>query len=83
MKERPNEAASTADFEFSALAEARNYPRALIQSFHRISKAALLKSAAALAPRVEAAPSDVKIGACAAAIAHSTANRLAQSAAAR
>jgi hypothetical protein len=33
MKERPNEAASTADFEFSALAEARNYPRALIREF--------------------------------------------------
>ena len=33
MKERPNEAASSADFEFSALAEARNYPRALIREF--------------------------------------------------
>ena len=33
MKEQPNEAASTADFEFSALREARNYPRALIREF--------------------------------------------------
>ena len=33
MKERPNETASTADFEFSALAEARNYPRALMREF--------------------------------------------------
>ncbi len=33
MKERPNEAANTADFEFSALAEARNYPRALMREF--------------------------------------------------
>jgi SAM-dependent methyltransferase len=33
MKERPNEAASTADFEFSALAEAQNYPKALIREF--------------------------------------------------
>src|SRR4051812_25885029 len=33
MKERPNEAASTAGFEFSALAGARNYPRAFIPEF--------------------------------------------------
>jgi hypothetical protein len=33
MNERPNEAATTADFEFSALAEARNYPQALMREF--------------------------------------------------
>jgi SAM-dependent methyltransferase len=33
MKERPNESASTGDFEFKALREAKNYRRALLKIF--------------------------------------------------
>ena len=33
MKERPNEAAATNDFEFAALSEARNYREALVREF--------------------------------------------------
>jgi len=33
MKERPNESASTADFEFNALSEAENYRRAILKLF--------------------------------------------------
>src|ERR1043165_3846226 len=33
MSERPNEKASTADFEFTALREARNYRHALVREF--------------------------------------------------
>ena len=33
MSERPNESASTDDFEFNALREANNYRRALLKLF--------------------------------------------------
>src|SRR2546423_25742 len=43
MKERPNEAAANADFEFSALREARNYPQALIREFSPYLKGRVLE----------------------------------------
>src|SRR5262249_44467781 len=43
MKEQPNEAANTADFEFSALAEARNYPRALMREFSPFLKGRVIE----------------------------------------
>lgn len=48
MKERPNESASTADFEFRALGEANNYRRALVKLFARHLQGRVIEAGAGI-----------------------------------
>jgi len=48
MSEKPNEAASSADFEFEALNEARNYRKALIKEFAPFLKGSVIEVGAGI-----------------------------------
>lgn len=54
MSERPNAAAQTEDFEFAALAEAKNYRRALIQEFRPALRGEVIEAGAGIGQMTEA-----------------------------
>jgi SAM-dependent methyltransferase len=53
MSQRPNAAAHTEDFEFAALAEARNYRRALISEFRTALKGEVIEVGAGIGQMTE------------------------------
>jgi ubiquinone/menaquinone biosynthesis C-methylase UbiE len=54
MSDRPNAAAQTEDFEFTALAEAKNYRRALIEEFRRELRGEVIEAGAGIGQITEA-----------------------------
>jgi SAM-dependent methyltransferase len=55
VSERPNETAQTEDFEFAALAEAKNYRRALFEEFRSVLRGDVIEVGAGIGQMIEQA----------------------------